>query len=284
MRMPKSGEGQDRPEGAPARPAIPGLPAIQRARTATRWRAAGLMARAYFDLSYALLSGSTAGRRFLSSATEVEEPVHGYFTTSDRDHLLGALGPGPDDLLLDLGSGIGGIALEIHRRTGARVIGVDVSPRAVLVATRRAGGDAAVTFRTGDLARPPLVGASGGYAIDSLMFVPDLGGALRGICTTLEPDARLFAILLVRGPDPAARLGRAFEAAGARVLRLEDVTAALKESSHRRAGVARALLRTRELALRSRLAMLLVVGEEALVRRAVTKGTLSRWRFLIDFP
>lgn len=116
------------------------------------------------------------------------------------------------------------------------------------------------------------------------MFVPDLGRALRGIGTALERGARLFATLFVGGSDPAARLDRAFEAAGARVLRLEDVTAALNESSHRLAGVAGALLRTRELALRSRLAMLLVVGEGALVRRAVTKGTLSRWRFLIDFP
>jgi len=201
--------------------------------------------------------------------------------------LLASLDPRPGDRLLDLGSGVGGVALEVHRRTGAEIVGVDVSPRAVAIATRlarRSGVGASPRFVVGDLARPPLVGASSAYAIDSLMFVPDLAGALRGIGTTLEPGGRLFATLLVRGPGARDRLSRLFRAAGVRVEQLDDLTAALEARSRERAATARALLQESRTTLRGRLAMLLVVAEEALVRILIARGQVGRWRFLARYP
>jgi len=256
-----------------------------------RWRRPGrrvaeAWVRAYFDVSYGLLVGSEAGRRVLRHAGSVDGPVHGYFTAEDRDVLLADLDPQPGHRLLDLGSGLGGIALEIHRRTGADIIGIDLSPRAIATATRRArraGVGHSVTFVGGTLVRPPVVDASNAYAIDSLMFLPDLTGAIRGIGDALEPSRRLFATLLVVGPNGRDRLVRSLETTGVSVERLDDVTAALGVRSRARALTARTLLRDRATTLRGRLAMLVVVSEEALVRVLIARGQVSRWRFVVRY-
>ncbi|MBF6605668.1 MAG: class I SAM-dependent methyltransferase [Chloroflexi bacterium] len=248
--------------------------------------AAGVIARIYFDISYALLVGSVAGRRFLTLTAAGGVAAHGYLTTEDRDFLLTDLDPAPGDRLLDLGCGIGSLALEMHRRSGAQIVGVDVSRRAVAAATRRArraGVSAAVRFYAGDLACPPLLGATSAYAIDSLMFAPDLAASVRGIGEALGPNGRLFAALLVTGPNAGDRLGRSLHAADVRVERFDDVTAALDESSRRRADAARTLLRERTATSRGRLAMLLILAEEALVQRSIEAGRMSRWRFLIAY-
>jgi SAM-dependent methyltransferase len=250
-------------------------------------RAARLLATAYFELSYALLQGSRGGRLFLSRAAPSGTPVHGYLTPDDLSALLLALDPKPSDRLLDLGCGVGGIAIEIHRRTGAAIVGVDVSTRAVAAAAvraRRARVDASVQFLAGDLARPPQVGATSAYAIDSLMFLPDLPMALRGIGEALGSEARLFGTLLVIEPGGAERIARTFRAANVWVEELNDVTAAFDESNRRRATVARAVFHHEATTIRGRAAMLLVLVEEALVRRAIEAGRLKRWRFVISFP
>jgi len=249
--------------------------------------AAGIIARIYFDISYALLVGSTTGRRFLTLTAVGGVPAHGYLTVEDRDILLTDLDPAPGDRLLDLGCGIGSVALEVHRRSGAQIVGIDVSRRAVAAAARRArraGVSAAVSFCSGDLGQPPLVGATSAYAIDSLMFVPDLASAIRGVGDALGPGGRLFAALLVGGLNPGDRLGRLLHGADVRVERLDDVTAALGATGRRRADVAQMLLREGTATPRGRLAMVLVLAEEAVVRRSIATGRMSRWRFLIRYP
>jgi SAM-dependent methyltransferase len=267
-----------------------GLPAVARAAARTARQVVRvvfrLVARLYFDISYGLLAQSDAGRRFLETTAAGDEPVHGYLTTEDLDMLLAELDPRRGELLLDLGSGVGGVALEVHRRTGAEVLGVDVSPRAVAVATlraRRAGVGAAVTFVGGDLARPPVIGADSAYAIDSLMFLPDIGRTIRDVGKTLKPGSRLFATLLVVGSAGPGRLDRALRGSGVRVERLDDVTAAFSVQSRARAAAAGVLVRERATTIRGRLAMLLVIGEEALMGALVARGLVGRWRFVIRY-
>ncbi len=249
-------------------------------------RAVGLIARVYFDISYALLAGSVAGRRLVEQAAPDGVPVHGYCTPTDLDVLVAELDPAFGDSLLDLGCGFGGVAVELHHRSGAEIVGVDISSRAVAIATARArdaGVGASVRFLVGDLARPPWVGARGAYAIDSLMFVPDLTEAMCGIGDVLGSAGRLFATVLVPGAVSQTQLRGLLEAAGARVERLDNVTAALDERSRARARAAAALREIGTASLRGRLALRLVTFEEGLIRRLLASGRVSRWRFLVCF-
>lgn len=113
---------------------------------------------AYFELSYRLLD-SDAGRALLRQAAEPGGPiVHGYAATDDLHVLVESLGVGAGSTIFDLGSGPGGTAIWVHRETGADVIGVERSRRAVTTARRRAavaGVDAHVRFIQGDLGDPP---------------------------------------------------------------------------------------------------------------------------------
>lgn len=241
--------------------------------------------RTYFDLSYALLEGSLVGRRMLASTATGRAPVHGYFTPEDSAVLLADLHPGPGIRLLDLGCGIGGIAIDLHRRSGAQILGVDVSPRAIAAAkarARQAGVDGAVEFLTGDLSRPPRVGATGAYAVDSLMFAADLGQALRGIGDALESGGRLYATLLVFGSGSETRLPRTIRAAGAQIERLDNVTSALARTSRARADAA-ASQQQAATSLRGRLALHLVIAEEGLIRVLLADGRVSRWRLTVQY-
>ncbi len=104
---------------------------------------------------------------------------------------------------------------------------VDVSARAIAAArgrARRAGFGSAVRFVVGDLTRPPDVAASGAYALDSLMFVPDPARAIRAIGESLEGEGRVFATLILVGPRGAERIRRLLGAAGVRLEAIEEVS------------------------------------------------------------
>jgi len=242
--------------------------------------------RGYFELSYRLLLSSPVGRRLLVATAAGGEPVHGYFTCDDRESLLADLDPQPGEVLLDLGAGAGGIAIDPQRRSGVSVLGVDLSHRAVAAAShaaRAAGCAVAVTFATGDLARLPVGQAAKAYAIDSLMFAPDPVQALRGIGDALGPGGRLFATLLVFRPDAETRLVRWIEAAGAEVERLEDRTPALEVRSRARARRAAAARNGTRLSPADRFAVSLITIEEAVVRRLIALGRVSRWRIALRY-
>lgn len=93
---------------------------------------------AYFELSYRLLESPT-GRALLEAAAERgAPPVHGYTDLADLTLLIEAIEPGSDSTILDLGSGLGDVAIWLHQTTDARVIGLERSRRAVAAARRRA--------------------------------------------------------------------------------------------------------------------------------------------------
>ncbi len=242
--------------------------------------------RHYFEASYRLLTGSPEGRRFMLLAAPIPGlAVHGYTTADDLDALVRFLDPGESGRLLDLGSGVGGIALEVNRRTGATVIGVDLSARAIQTATARAvavGAQRRVLFVRGSIRRPPRVGATGAYALDSLMFVPLDPDVLRGICDALDGRGRLFATVLAFGSSPRDPVAAFATDLGMVVAASEDVTDGLLARSEWRQRVARHLLRRGRRSIRGRMAMGLVVVEESLVQRQVRAGRLRRWRTVVD--
>lgn len=245
----------------------------------------------YFEVSYRLLA-TPVGREFLRASAGPGAPdVHGYTTQEDLDALLAALDPAPHDVLVDLGCGIGEVALAIHGRTGSAVIGVDSAPRAVAEATRRAAAARAgrrVRFAIGDLASPPL-GATGAFALDSLMFVQRPSEVLRRVVRSLDPPKRVFVTFIDHRRLGRAGFARFIAAEGVRLDGLADVTGELRERSRRRSATARHLLRTATALDRrvaqswlGRLGLALVLAEEAVVLGRIQDGSLRRWRFAVS--
>ena len=243
------------------------------------------LVRVYFELSYRLLLDSAGGRAFLEQARPDGDPAtHGYLTHTDLEVLLATFHPSSGDELVDLGCGVGDIALEVHRRTGARILGIDGSDRAIAEARQaaaRAGAAPAVHFVVGDLRNPPVTDARGAYAIDSLMFLPDPAATLTTVAAKLHPSAPLFATLLTFGRTTEASLRASLASRGLCVGTLDDVTSDLRLRSRRRRTLARTLLRAPSVTPRGRLAMLLVLGEESLVSTLAARGRLRRWRLVV---
>ena len=99
-------------------------------------------------------------------------------------------------MFLDLACGRGGYGLEIARRTGARMIGVDFSGVAVDLATGRAAarGMADVAeFRVGDLIATCLDEASvdAVVCVDALQFALPVSAAIDECLRVLRPGGRL---------------------------------------------------------------------------------------------
>ena len=240
----------------------------------------------YFEFTYRLLTGSPEGRRFLLVAAPIPGvAVHGYTTADDLGALIRSLDPGESGRLLDLGCGVGGIALEVNRHTGAKVTGVDLSARAIETATARAvavGAQPSVSFSRGSIRRPPRVGATGAYALDSLMFVPLDPDVLRGIRDALDGRGRLFATVLAFGSSRRDPVRSVAADLGLAVISSQEVTDGLVLRSEQRGRAARHLLRRGPRSARGQLAMALIVVEESLVQRLVRAGRLRRWRTVVD--
>ncbi len=249
-----------------------------------RWVSVGI--RHYFEASYGMLIGSPEGRQFLHLAAPVPGVVvHGYATADDLDAVVRSLDAGASGRLLDLGCGLGGIALEVNRRTGAFVTGVDLSARAIATATARTvavGAQARVAFSRGSIVRPPRVGAIDAYALDSLMFVPVDANVLLGIRGALDGRGRLFATVLAFGSSPRDPVKAVAAELGIATIGSEDVTDGLVRRSEHRRRVAGHLLRRGPQTVRGQLAMALIVVEESVVQRLVRAGRLRRWRTVVD--
>jgi SAM-dependent methyltransferase len=123
------------------------------------------------------------------------------------DLLIGGLALAAGDRVLDVGSGFGGPARQVARRTGHHVVGIDITPAYVDAArdlTARAGLSDLVQFRAGDIAGfepDPLFQAA--ITMHVQMNVPDKAAWFAQIARCLAPGARL-ALWEVCQPHPAA--------------------------------------------------------------------------------
>jgi cyclopropane fatty-acyl-phospholipid synthase-like methyltransferase len=112
------------------------------------------------------------------------------------DIMIGKLGLGPDDLVLDLGCGPGKPAVQLARATGARVVGISVSTGDVELATARAAAEGLadrVRFQHADAMDLPFAPASfdAVLALESIVHIPDRTHVLRQIARVLKPGGRL---------------------------------------------------------------------------------------------
>lgn len=153
--------------------------------------------------------------RLLSAHPEVDAAAGGALDNLDQFHIGGAeavdlLIPGlaltEGDVVLDVGSGFGGPARQIARRTGNHVVGVDITPAYVDAArelTARAGLAGSVRFHAGDIASfHPDAPFAAALTLHVQMNVPGKTVWFRHIAERLAPGARL-AVWEVCQPHPA---------------------------------------------------------------------------------
>jgi SAM-dependent methyltransferase len=112
--------------------------------------------------------------------------------------LIEALGLRAGDVLLDLACGRGGWGLELARRSGARLIGVDWSTTALALARLRAsdlGMTALAEFRQGTLTASGLADESvdAVVCLDSVQFVRPPLGVVEEAIRVLRPGGRFVA-------------------------------------------------------------------------------------------
>jgi SAM-dependent methyltransferase len=119
--------------------------------------------------------------------------------------LAEAAGVGPDDHVLDVGSGLGGPARLLARRYGARVTGVDLTPELCEVAadlTRRVGLDDRVEIHQGDALDLPFDDASFDvvWTQHVSMNIADKPRLFAEMCRVLRPSGRLAFFDILAGP------------------------------------------------------------------------------------
>jgi 2-polyprenyl-3-methyl-5-hydroxy-6-metoxy-1,4-benzoquinol methylase len=154
--------------------------------------------------------------RMLAEHTDLDVASAGSIDNLDQYHIGGAaavdrlmsnLGVGRGDTVLDVGSGLGGPARQIARRTGARVVGIDITPSYVDAAqhlSAKAGLAEVVSFRVADVAdfapEPPFDAA---VTMHVQMNVENKAKWFAHIADTLRPGGRLAVWEICRNSDRA---------------------------------------------------------------------------------
>jgi ubiquinone/menaquinone biosynthesis C-methylase UbiE len=186
-----------------------------------------------YDAVYATLPSSpTLQRLWREHACGIDFPAEFYHisfvTLSELQRMANELRVRAGNTFVDLGCGLGGPALLVAKETGARLIGIDLSPVAAATATKRAadlGIDA--EFRAASFLDTGLPDGSVDAAMseDALQYAPDKLAAMREAARILRPGGRFvfsaFELhaervrgLPVLGVDPCEDYRPALESAG----------------------------------------------------------------------
>jgi SAM-dependent methyltransferase len=155
-------------------------------------------------MTYAELAVSETISRILSEHPDLNASTEGALDNLDQFHIGGAdavdlliptLALAEEDVVLDIGSGFGGPARQIARRTGNRVVGIDITAAYVEAArdlTRRAKLDDVVRFEACDIADlRPEARFQAAISMHVEMNVQDKASWFEQIGRHLEPGARL---------------------------------------------------------------------------------------------
>jgi SAM-dependent methyltransferase len=125
------------------------------------------------------------------------------------DRMLAMAEVGPRDLVYDLGSGDGKIAIAAARRFGARAVGIEYSPDMVETSranARRAGVADRVRFRQGDIFETDF----GEATVVTLYLLTTLNVKLRPRLLEMRPGTRVVSHMFRMGdwePDESSRVG-----------------------------------------------------------------------------
>jgi ubiquinone/menaquinone biosynthesis methyltransferase len=128
-----------------------------------------------------------------------------------RRFLVSRLEVGRDARVLDVATGTGAVALELVRRYGCSVVGIDRSPEMLAVARRRVaahGLGERIELLEGRAEALPFADDSFDTVVSTMVLctVPDPTRALDEVRRILRPDGSLLFVEHVRSDDP--RLAR----------------------------------------------------------------------------
>jgi SAM-dependent methyltransferase len=153
---------------------------------------------AYFDQWYAGMTTSTARDAIVARTLGLPPQLQStsLLTWQAIDEVTAELGMPQDGLLLDLACGRGGYGIEVARRTGARLIGVDFSGVALEQArssSARLLSASRADFQVGTLLATglPTGAADGAICVDAVQFAEPPLGALIEFRRVLAPGGRL---------------------------------------------------------------------------------------------
>jgi demethylmenaquinone methyltransferase / 2-methoxy-6-polyprenyl-1,4-benzoquinol methylase len=128
-----------------------------------------------------------------------------------RSFLVSRIEAGPGDTVLDVACGTGAVALELARRHGCRVVGIDQSPEMLAEGRRRvdaAGLGGRVELREGRAEDLPF----GDEAFDGLTFtyllryVDDPAAAMRELARVVRPGGKIAMLEFSVPSRPLPRL------------------------------------------------------------------------------
>jgi cyclopropane fatty-acyl-phospholipid synthase-like methyltransferase len=135
---------------------------------------------------------------------------YSFVTVSELNRFSAELRVAEGDRLADLGCGRGGAGLWVAGKTGAQLIGIDISETALQAARSRAsamGVEHLAEFREGSFERTGLGSAflDGVMSVDALLFAPDKAAALTELRRILRPNGRLVFTSWDYGRQPEKR-------------------------------------------------------------------------------
>jgi SAM-dependent methyltransferase len=144
-----------------------------------------------------LLGAMVAAPALVASARagEVAGDVDVPFVTTPQnvvDAMLELAGVGPDDRLIDLGSGDGRIVITAARRWGTRGVGYEIDPRLVAVAQQRAS-EAGVAHLARFAVDDIYVADLGGASVITMYLLPEVNLRLRPRLRRLAPGTRIVS-------------------------------------------------------------------------------------------
>jgi demethylmenaquinone methyltransferase/2-methoxy-6-polyprenyl-1,4-benzoquinol methylase len=124
-----------------------------------------------------------------------------------RRFMVSRLPVGPEDTVVDVACGTGAVALELVRRAGCSVVGVDQSPEMMEEARRRLRGDERIRLVEASAADLPFEDASfdGLTAAYLLRYLDDLPAGLAELARVLRPGATAALLDFWVPPAPIAR-------------------------------------------------------------------------------
>jgi demethylmenaquinone methyltransferase/2-methoxy-6-polyprenyl-1,4-benzoquinol methylase len=127
-----------------------------------------------------------------------------------RRRAVDLTGARPGDRLLDVATGTGKVAADLHRRAqpGGSVLGVDISPGMIGVATRRFAEVPGLEFVVGDALALPT--EDGSFDAATIAFgmrnLPDYRAGFAEMARSVRPGGRVVCLEITRPRSRIARL------------------------------------------------------------------------------